>query len=1233
MITIIRPIIKKYFKILLSVVLVASLGFAIIFGFSCGYLSTEKTIYDYLEAYSYPDAYISTKILFKDEAKKLLAIEGINGCDTRLYGDTIMQTGEGKYFSSRIFCYSESERQKFNIWSSVDTPGQNGVYIEYTFAENNHIKSGDEVYFRIRGKYRPYIVKGIITRPETLSTGVTDQSWGINYDFGFVYAPVGFLKEEYKRDYDEEKQNLDEKTRELTEEKKKKQKELDDAEKKLKEASEELEKKKKEFADGKKEAMASREEIIKKKEEAEESVKQLEKQKDLLSDAIKNIESGKTALDEERKKLESGKQKLTEAKEGLAKIDEGLELLKMKKEGLERNEIKMLMKLYSTADSNVTAVRVKDSLEMLYGIAATAKDYGFSYSETQDVPDFVNNLKKFVLIAHSDYSYLMSLRIQQLMIENTDQDPLTDTVNQYAVANILKRYKGIDYTESEDVIADVSDIYEALVKLDYAVNDPKYLLAISLLEKLDDSYTVRNVMEAVAAYGIIEQYFSDEIPLGGVSAGTTVVQYNTALSKTTDDMNTLTARKKEIIGEIEKSGFDINDIDQAFAQLEEQEKNGLTTLDECRDNLKKLEDGLTQLRIGISEAKKAEKEIDDKLAEAAAKLADGAGEYNSKKNEYQDALQQFNREVKDTEQKLSEAYKELENNKSYDEQCNQFLLYFDKDADISALMEKAKAALGKDNIISDYIRSDSPVEKRIDTSLKPTHAMMYFVPIVFYAVILVVIFLFMSMLIRMNRREIGILRAMGFTRGYIKGLFCLIALIMSVIAMLLGAIIGFFILIWVSRFFVGYFTIHYVINCFDIRVIVIAIVSTAVVCVLTTLMGAGIISKISPKEAMSRTSRPSPRIPHIMQLILSRVKPITKFSILSILRSKGRSVFSVICIAASAMLIYSSFSFISSKNYTINQTFFERINYDCQIFVENEKQDELTDVLKGLDYITGIEKAVCFETEVSFRNKSEMITVNAVSPDMNMVGVYNSDRQKLNVREGEIILERHLAESLDIYPGDRVTIGGAEFLFSQMSDQCANRIQYIALSDARKINDDYVVCLFCNMKDGKKQSLLSFLNDHEGYMYSVFTKTVYDSMLILNRNYDLAAWVLVAFSMLIGFVIVMNTTLTNIQDLKKELCILRTLGFQRSEISRSRLSRLLLQLVCAIIPGILSGMLLSKYTLMLMSRPDEEFVFVSGIPEILVTIVPVLLYLLAAHFLTMNSMKKWNVTEIVKDKE
>ena len=121
--------------------------------------------------------------------------------------------------------------------------------------------------------------------------------------------------------------------------------------------------------------------------------------------------------------------------------------------------------------------------------------------------------------------------------------------------------------------------------------------------------------------------------------------------------------------------------------------------------------------------------------------------------------------------------------------------------------------------------------------------------------------------------------------------------------------------------------------------------------------------------------------------------------------------------------------------------------------------------------------------------------------------------------------------------------------------------------DAGKIQEEYTGCMFCDLKENSKQKLLSFLNDLEGYMYSLFTESVYDATNEVYKDYDISASMLIVFFFFFGFVIVMNTTLTNIQDVKKELCILRTLGFQNSEISRSRFVRLLIQLICSSIIG------------------------------------------------------------------
>ena len=127
-------IIKKYYKLLLSVTLVISLGFSLAWGLSAGYISLEDSLYRYVKDYAYPDGYITTEVTSSDDAEKLLHIDGVQSCDTRLCADTVMRTSDGRYFSVRAFSYSEKEKQGFYYWSEYSGESD-GILAEYNFAD------------------------------------------------------------------------------------------------------------------------------------------------------------------------------------------------------------------------------------------------------------------------------------------------------------------------------------------------------------------------------------------------------------------------------------------------------------------------------------------------------------------------------------------------------------------------------------------------------------------------------------------------------------------------------------------------------------------------------------------------------------------------------------------------------------------------------------------------------------------------------------------------------------------------------------------------------------------------------------------------------------------------------------------------------------------------------------------------------------------------------------------
>ena len=175
--------------------------------------------------------------------------------------------------------------------------------------------------------------------------------------------------------------------------------------------------------------------------------------------------------------------------------------------------------------------------------------------------------------------------------------------------------------------------------------------------------------------------------------------------------------------------------------------------------------------------------------------------------------------------------------------------------------------------------------------------------------------------------------------------------------------------------------------------------------------------------------------------------------------------------------------------------------------------------------------------------------------------------------------------------------------------------------------------VICNLSQSDEQKLLGFLTESDNYLYTVFTRLSYQGNEKIFRTYDLAAWIIIGFAIIIGLVIVINTAQTNLLEKKRELCVLRTLGFQHSEISRKWFVQSLLQFVFSCMAGLPSGMWIAQIGLQKLSTESREYVFANSWNEYIFTVVLVLAYMVVSHFIAMHSMKKWDLVESVKDKE
>ena len=1248
----ILPIFKKYKKLLISIMIVSAMGCSFMTGLSAAYVSLSDSLYQYLDEYSYPDAFITTEVTDRDMIDKLKTVGAVSEADARLCGDTFLKNSGGGHLSVRIFSYNDDDKQKFHFWSKADRDGEDDIYLEYNFAVDNHIKAGDTVEICTDEGYRKYFVSGIVTCPETISVQPTDDSWGVNTDFGYAYAPIRLLAAEYEKRHDQAKEQLDEKKNELDKEWEKAEKELNSAESQLTDAKQQLDDNQKLFDDSSLDAQEKLNQLTQAELELESTRNQVLEKRKQLAETKETIEQSLVMLSE-------NEDTLMQASDGLKQIDEALTLIDSVSPLLESSDTVLFMNLLS-GFPDVKLSTAVNAVSIINSYLEIITSYGFNYNINEEAADLSDRLIDYMDQAISDYQYITSEKFNDLSnISYSDKARLTA---------IMKRYK----------------TYSMLASFEENFENTKYVLSeiVSMIEK-NDLYAAASVISSMGKIGTLKDIISEISEMTGfidklteytgtpvTTVGELVALYSQTVSDLGEKRIQLNSQREEIVNSLADYGIAEEDIADVPAFITSKQKEAADSLAQIDSALKQIDDSLPKIESGLKTISETRDQIVSTIDDSEKKLSNAEKELSENEEKYINERTKALSEFADLQNELEKAYSKLDEGEGYDQLCNQFLIYFHDGEDQDAALEKLKAILEDNDVTvkSSYDFNNSSVKKRIDDNLSAIETMSILMPVIFFVIILIVVFLFMSLIVKQSRRDIGILRALGFSKKSIKLLFCAVNLIVSLFSIAIGSLIGYCLMRYVGDYYADFFPLPAFTFRFDMLMFGLSAICTIIVGQISTLISTGTISRILPSEAMSRPAPEAVEIPRLARRLTQNASPVTKFSIAILFRNKMRFVFSVICIAASVMMIFSSLAFITSKNYMLHQLYDERIHYDCQIFFDKDPEDELIKEISALKYVNDVQKLPFYQTEIEYGGKTEKAVINSLSPDTELVGVYDPKNNKMNIPESGIILEKHLAQSIGAGIGDTVKIRDQDVIVEGISDQSVSRFQYMSYNAAKQLGDVTIGSLICNIDRDDEQKLLEYLTDkaserykssqsalldggqsEEGseeeqeeqeevkdganYLYTVFTQRAFEGNEKIFKTYDLAAWIIIGFAIIIGLVIVINIAQTNLLEKKRELCVMRTLGFRHNDISKKWFWQSFLQFIFSCIIGLPIGIFIAKYGLQQLSTSAREYVFANSIAEYIFTILLVLAYVIISHFIAMHSMKKWDLVESVKDKE
>ncbi|MCR5078787.1 MAG: FtsX-like permease family protein [Bacilli bacterium] len=539
-----------------------------------------------------------------------------------------------------------------------------------------------------------------------------------------------------------------------------------------------------------------------------------------------------------------------------------------------------------------------------------------------------------------------------------------------------------------------------------------------------------------------------------------------------------------------------------------------------------------------------------------------------------------------------------------------------------------------------YEKDDSAQIKRYNDFCRALNAITIGAPAFFFLVALAVTALFIGQIIRQCRKDIGVMRALGEKTKDIALVYIALTVVTNFLSWLVGFGIGVGILALANNVYgttVGLPTVPFSLDPILVLSSFLAMMLLGIVTSWLCTLG---IAKVKPVEAMKALPPANNKTPLLTKTLLKSAPIALKVNVSQIIRNLRRFIMSTLCLTASGIMVLASISLLESRNNVIKQTFDTRLDYSVQCYF-SLVPDNMDTFIADTFYENGVldpnvekvELMKYYPVTIKYGDKDQIVLLNGVKEDSELLRVVSSSFDTLKIPATGIVLSKSHADGIGAKVGDTILVNEKETKVAAISEEWMYQVSYMSYTDFDTVlgGHDYQMSVLAKVKNNTAFNTKYSSLDNLTYIAFISSlRKEYDKQMLAI---DISASVLIAIAMINGFMIVFNMMQTNLREQKRTLATMRTLGFQRSSLSNANLSASLVQYVLAMVIALPLGVTLSTVLLGRMSTSARVFPFVYTWTLFALTLALVLLFLLISHFFAMREMKKWILSECVKERE
>ena len=433
-------------------------------------------------------------------------------------------------------------------------------------------------------------------------------------------------------------------------------------------------------------------------------------------------------------------------------------------------------------------------------------------------------------------------------------------------------------------------------------------------------------------------------------------------------------------------------------------------------------------------------------------------------------------------------------------------------------------------------------------------------PLVFAVLIAAVIYVMLSRSIQKDRKQIGTLKAMGVSDKAIIGIYLSQFCFTAFVGALLGGVVSVFIgdaILAVLLFEVPALSFAIYPHLWLLTILV-----SALMCAFSGLIALRPILALLPACAM-RPRQPKGKKQMLLEnagFLWNRFSFNTRYALKSALRNKGRFLAVVLGMCGTTVLLTFSLGFHDSIINTQDRYFNDFANYDVII---NLELAPLTSPHPVLDQIDESQKALIMPVTI----QGETYTLVIAENDFDMLHVESAALQN------GILIPAFFADRWGVQVGDLLGMDDDYTTVSAIIPQYLGLMLFTSFDYVGRVMDDMPEvynAIFGRHRD--MAALTSYLMDKDIDFTTIYDdKTSFDSVVGMM---SVLIWVLIAFSIILGFTVLYSVGMINLSAREYEYMFMGVMGYPRSSILMAHIKETIGQLALAVPLGFLLGYLL-----------------------------------------------------------